>query len=423
MSNPDDQDDADDIDSEESLAGTPPNPATWRALPLELFDAAVAHARRALQDLEDNDLTPALQRLRSVPPHKLRRGAGKRQLVAALGVGGPLWLAVRTRIEADPDLTARFATAVATADPAPVSEEPHDGPSEDSTALQRARDQALTQRDEARARLDRARSERDHAVRAHEGARGREEAMRTIVAELEATVADQLVRIEQLARDADDRDEAIAIAVQRERRRAASQRSEIEEDLAMVRRQLDEQRRRTTALGRQLEARANAHDDRDDATRSEPAPTTVVAGRPSRLPDDVRLDTRQGGRQLLVAGRQLLVDGYNVTRTHCDQLPLDRQRQWLVDGLAGLAKRRRLDVTVVFDAHVAGAASSVRQRRGVMVQFSHADTTADDELVFAVAALPEDEPVVVVTDDRELRSRLASHDVDLLHTNVLTWLL
>ena len=52
------------------------------------------------------------------------------------------------------------------------------------------------------------------------------------------------------------------------------------------------------------------------------------------------------------------------------------------------------------------------------------EMTADDELVLMVETLHEpDQPVVVVTDDAELRRRLARHGVDLLDTTSFAWLL
>ena len=48
--------------------------------------------------------------------------------------------------------------------------------------------------------------------------------------------------------------------------------------------------------------------------------------------------------------------------------------------------------------------------------FTPAGVTADDDLVFEVEALDPARPVVVVTDDRELRDRLAPYGVDLVST-------
>ena len=57
------------------------------------------------------------------------------------------------------------------------------------------------------------------------------------------------------------------------------------------------------------------------------------------------------------------------------------------------------------------------------VHYTAEGLTADDEIVFAVAALERDVPVVVVTDDRGLRDRLRPYGVDLLATAVFHWVL
>jgi rRNA-processing protein FCF1 len=51
----------------------------------------------------------------------------------------------------------------------------------------------------------------------------------------------------------------------------------------------------------------------------------------------------------------------------------------------------------------------------VSVVFTPTGVTADDEIALAVQAT--DEPVVVVTDDRELRDRVRPHGADLLRVD------
>ncbi len=53
------------------------------------------------------------------------------------------------------------------------------------------------------------------------------------------------------------------------------------------------------------------------------------------------------------------------------------------------------------------------------VQFTAEGITADDDLVFQAEAIDPGTPLVVVTDDRELRDRLASLQVDLVPTGAL----
>lgn len=419
------------MNDEPGLDPAPPDAATWADLPDDLFAEVVAHARRALATLDAVHSTPDVTALRAIPAAKLRRGGGRRRLLAVLARGGPVWLAVRTRIEHDPDLVARLSAALA---PADESTPPRaiDELRGRLAATERARDDARAQRDDARRQRDEARAERDDARTQRDGAVGRETGLRARIESLEAVVAslrEEVARLEvQVAASEDGRAQAVA----RERRRAAGERAEIARELTDARRQLDEARRERARLARQ-----QASDRAGPSRAGGPVPTSapgspprparspdeVVPGRPSQLPPGLRLDTREGVERLVAPGRRLLVDGYNVTRTQRPELTLEQQRRWLVNALEALAASRRLDVTVIFDAHVDGRSAGRPRRRGVTVQYSLADMTADDELVFAVAAMDPDEPVIVVTDDRELRQRLAPHGVDLLRTSALAWLL
>ena len=67
---------------------------------------------------------------------------------------------------------------------------------------------------------------------------------------------------------------------------------------------------------------------------------------------------------------------------------------------------------VIFDGD--GPAGSRRDTAGVEVRFTAAGTTADDEIVFAVAATAD--PVLVITDDAELRARVRAEGGNVLGT-------
>ena len=108
----------------------------------------------------------------------------------------------------------------------------------------------------------------------------------------------------------------------------------------------------------------------------------------------------------------LVVDGYNVTKTSWPELPLDRQRDRLLAGVASLAARTGVEVTVVFDAADTGEAGTrplVSSPRGVRVRFSPVGVIADDVIRELLRLEPQGRPVVVVTSDRELAT-----DVDRL---------
>jgi predicted RNA-binding protein with PIN domain len=74
---------------------------------------------------------------------------------------------------------------------------------------------------------------------------------------------------------------------------------------------------------------------------------------------------------------------------------------------------------VVFDGERAGGGRPLAGTREVEVRFTHAGITADDEVVLAVEAT--DEPVLVVTDDRELQLRVRASGADVVGTGPFLW--
>jgi predicted RNA-binding protein with PIN domain len=109
-------------------------------------------------------------------------------------------------------------------------------------------------------------------------------------------------------------------------------------------------------------------------------------------------------------GVLVLVDGYNVTK-HPQGFAdrgLEDQRTLLLDLCRRLARRFGADVTVVFDGGTVGPIPTRLPLGPVEVVFTDAGRTADDEIVVRTNAAPPDRPVVVVTSDNELRSRVSA---------------
>ena len=118
-----------------------------------------------------------------------------------------------------------------------------------------------------------------------------------------------------------------------------------------------------------------------------------------------RGDPRLLEELLALPRAHLVVDGYNVTKTAWPELPLERQRERLLAGVAGLAARTAVEVTVVFDAAEtgdAGARPMLTSPRGVRVRFSPVGVIADDVIRELLHLEPPGRPVVVVTSDRAL---------------------
>ncbi len=105
--------------------------------------------------------------------------------------------------------------------------------------------------------------------------------------------------------------------------------------------------------------------------------------------------------QLLALPRaHMIVDGYNVTKTAWPDLPLEKQRDRLLAGIAPLVARSGAEVTVVFDAAESRERPVVHKPRGVRVLFSREGVIADDLIRELVGVEPRGRAVVVVTSDR-----------------------
>ena len=139
---------------------------------------------------------------------------------------------------------------------------------------------------------------------------------------------------------------------------------------------------------------------------------------PLALPGAVTGDARAATEHLLRSDAEILVDGYNVAKLGWPPLALDEQREQLVGLVDDVIRRFGSAVTIVFDgADVVGAAAS--GRRLARVTFSPRGITADDVLVDLVDRLPPSRPVVVVTDDAELRRRVRRHGANLVASATL----
>ena len=133
------------------------------------------------------------------------------------------------------------------------------------------------------------------------------------------------------------------------------------------------------------------------------------------VPRTAAKDPRKTAEYLLKApGMVVFVDGYNVAKLGWPELSLEQQRAKLLDSVDGLARRFGTEFVVVLDgADVVGAHAD--RRRLARVRYSPAGVTADDIIRDEVGRLDTRRPVVVVTNDREVR-----RDVIAAGANVLT---
>jgi predicted RNA-binding protein with PIN domain len=126
---------------------------------------------------------------------------------------------------------------------------------------------------------------------------------------------------------------------------------------------------------------------------------------PVPLPGGVLADTVQAATYLVrQPGVTLVVDGYNAAKLGWPDESLPLQRERLLDALEELVARHGTAVHVVFDGADVTPVPLGRRRRHMHVEFSPPGVLADDVIVDLVGAIPVDRPVVVATNDNEVRA-------------------
>jgi predicted RNA-binding protein with PIN domain len=325
------------------------------------------------------------------PTSDLASGSARQELCEAIAAATTILDALR----ADTALPAAVHVALGAAEGGQqVTEDTGIGPGPDASAsASRASERA---RDLRRA-LEEERRRREGAEARAASAEARADAAIVERDELWA-------RVVALEQDVAASQEAVEQAAARAERRSGSRLSTLEQELAAERRTLESLRRAHERAKVDLVAlREEVEQLRARDGSRVPAPVAASAGsRPLVLPEALDEATTDAARWIAARAGLLLVDGYNVTLTLRPSQPLEEQRRWLVERLRPLAARGGIRPVVIFDGD--GATGRMRDTGGVEVRFTTGSTIADDEIVFAVAAT--DEPVLVVTDDVELRARV-----------------
>jgi len=362
----------------------------WAAV---LVALKAALAERA----EHDELEPAQAAVGGQATGRLVSGSGRAQVVELLTRDGMLAHAV---LERTPPTLRATLTA-----PEPVTASA--GPADDGGSVGGGSDGEVARaRDRARA----LRADRDAWRRRAEGAGARaERAERALIAARVAQqeAEDRASALQERLQEAGAEQER---AVARERRRRDGEVTRLTEEVAQLRR-AEESRRADRRRRQRAEQRRAA----TSAPAPEEPPTPhLPAGRPTRLPPEIAPGTTEAARALLGPGRLVLIDGYNVTRQHRADLDLEGQRTWLLQRCANAVPTLQIRPVIVFDGQQAGGGRPALGRQQVEVRFTPAGITADDELVLAVEAT--DEPVVVVTDDRELATRVGASGADVIGT-------
>lgn len=393
---------------------TRPTVAALLALGTDAWAELLAAALPIVRRLPDDRTDPVTRRVAATPPGRLMAGRSRRDLATVL-VRDEVWDLVE---EALPGDAARPWEAGA-AEGGTAPGDPHAGD------LDRLRQQVEHLQGRERTLAEKVatlREEVEALRRERDGAVARAEAARAAQDRAEAELGDARAEAASARAAAEAADDRVAREVARLRRRDEGEAARLRAELREARREREEARHELSLeRDRPTPVVATAAEPADPNTRRDDRGGR--RGRPSRLPDGVTAGTRRAAEWLVGEGRVLLVDGYNVTRTHRSELPFPEQRRWLEAAVVALARRRHVEATIVWDSRH-GAPTTRRNPAGVTVRFAPAEVTADDELVYLVEVmLDPDTPVVAVTDDVELRGRLAQHGVDLLDSQSFTWLL
>jgi predicted RNA-binding protein with PIN domain len=107
----------------------------------------------------------------------------------------------------------------------------------------------------------------------------------------------------------------------------------------------------------------------------------------------------------------IVIDGYNVIHASRDtdfdltHLELEDARYALLGFLATHRRPAREKITVVFDGS-SGIRPRISETRGIEVVFSEAGVTADEVICNMVAGAPNPRGILVVSDDREIRTNV-----------------
>ena len=196
-------------------------------------------------------------------------------------------------------------------------------------------------------------------------------------------------------------------AVERERRREKRVVADTTAERDELKTQLRELRKEKTELEKRLRAaEKNASPKKASAPRPQPKPKPkrrTMLKAPKGLFDDAPETLTSW---LSTPDVRVLIDGYNVTkaRSGFGDLDLEKQRERLIDNAVRLARKHSVPMTIVFDGSEELIGTKRRSRQGVKVEYSKPNEIADDHLIALLGSLPRD-PVVVVTNDKELQHR------------------
>lgn len=407
----------------ESASGT--ESVDWLGLPEPVRERVAALAAAALGKLPSDDVPRQLRPVARFAPAK-RAKLGGTALLKALRDSSRFRTAVlewlrEHRVDAlnpnDDDSVAAAAAAVLLGESSASSRVRLVAKNTEESALRAERDAAVArvrkleaevgrlreELEEAHAVVERARTEREEELNR---LRGRLRKQGIVVREAQDAAAEAVAARERIQAERDAEIEAMAERLERERQKAAAERTRAERAVSEAEAARQSAREARDADEMRLSMLLDTLSGAVDGLRRE----LSVGPSPRRPADAVRGASpgRRGGRVsepaaldtlLALPNVHVIVDGYNITKTGYPELSLAEQRQRLVRELGALVSRTGAEVTVVFDGADVTSIPAAGPRN-VRVLFSDPGVLADDVIRSLVRSEPQGRPLVVATSDQ-----------------------
>lgn len=262
-----------------------------------------------------------------------------------------------------------------------------------------------SQDEQAEVERDRARRAKDDARRAREELRSSQKETSAAIAALEARLAELEVRLAEAQEEAERERKSAERATEQLDRTQRRTKTETEK----LKTERDEARKEARDLRRQLRTATSSA----SPPRKAPPPARKKVESPPRKRKALRVpkgrfeDDPETLRGWLARDDSVMVvDGYNVAKADggYEELRLESQRERLVDAVFTLAKMTGTETIIVFDAQRVPGRRTKKTRRPVHVEWSRPGEIADDYIVKRLEELPP-EPVILVTNDKELQDR------------------
>lgn len=378
-------------------------------VPIELLSHALDAGRKAVQRLDEDDVPAKLRKVAAYQGGRLPPPLAKRLLGA---LESDAWLLAKALDELGADATGSPSAL--------FLERPEGWEFELGRLVERhVQDQSRARVDEFDARLEAATTREAEAKRRWQDARqALKELQKTSRAEIEA-VRGQLREFREADRIEDEEHARLVADLEAARARAEQAHAAEVQATESLKRRLARAEEQRAEVERRVQRGGQAWGSGDPialarhldtlvrTVEADPALlefTKLPSERPWKLPPGARPDDRNAVDWLMRQPRAftILIDGYNVTfRLSSSSDAASRERLNEEMSRFKLRAMAPANVVVVYDSAVNNEVATESGPGGVWLRFTAAGVTADDEI--RRLAADADQPVVVVSSDREVR--------------------